>query len=906
MGRGSTTGRAIAERRTIHIHDVLDDPEYELKDEARARAGGVRTILTVPLMREGAPIGVITLQRRAVRPFTEKQIELLETFADQAVIAIENVRLFDEVQARTRDLTELLEQQTATSEVLQVISSSPGELEPVFNTILENATRICESQFGSLVLFDGEGFRTVALHNVPPAYSAQDRGDPFVPAAGAPMDRLKQTKQPVHVVDLTLEPAYIAGFKPIVRIADSAGARSIINIPMLKEGELVGAINIYRQEVRPFTDKQIELVSNFAKQAVIAIENTRLLNELRELLEQQTATSEVLQVISSSPSELEPVFQKMLQNATRVCHAEFGTMVLQEKGGFRHVALYNMPPAYVELVGRDPVFHAPPDGPIQRVARTKQPIHVADWRDEPVYLRGVEPARALADVGGARSVLGVPMLKEGELVGVITIYRQEVQPFTDKQIELVSNFAAQAVIAIENTRLLNELRESLEQQTATSEVLGAIASSGGDLSPVFDKLLANALRLCEAQEGILFRIDGGLFETVSSVGVFANALPAGRFSMPPDTNMGRMLTTRETVHDHDLAASPGYLKRLPVSVTGVEIGGVRTCLHVPMLKEGQVVGAFVIFRTQVRPFSDKHIDLTKSFADQAVIAIENTRLLNELRESLEQQTATSEVLQVISSSPGELEPVFGVILENATRVCNAVFGILALRDGDLFRRVASHNVPPAGAEFLRREPTVQSSQPDSPLDRMVRTKRVVHICDVREEPAYASSPTMIALAELCGGRTFLLVPMLKEDELIGMITIYRQEVIPFADNQIELVRNFAKQAVIAIENTRLLNESYANPCNNRPRRPRFLRSSVVRRPSFSRYFNRCSKMQPASARLSLEHWFYVRMADFAAVHITTRRLPLWKSCNGTRFFTLTRTNLSAACCERNSRFKSLT
>jgi GAF domain-containing protein len=274
------------------------------------------------------------------------------------------------------------------------------------------------------------------------------------------MDRLKQTKQPVHVVDLKLEPAYIAGSKPIVRIVDSAGARSIINVPILKEGELVGAINIYRQEVRPFSNKQIELVSNFAAQAVIAIENARLLKELRESLEQQTATSNVLEVISGSPDSLQPVFQAILENATRICEAKFGNLALYEQGVFRDAALHNPPPAFAELRRRDPTLRPGPDHPLSQIVQTKDIIQIADATAEAKRLDAAHdhPLVALAELAAARTMLIVPMLKDDDLIGIIAIYRQEVRPFTEKQIELVRNFAKQAVIAIENVRLLNELR----------------------------------------------------------------------------------------------------------------------------------------------------------------------------------------------------------------------------------------------------------------------------------------------------------------------------------------------------------------------------------------------------------------------------------------------------------------
>jgi len=653
INRDWVTGRAVVDRKTVHVRDLQAARSEFPEGAAYAKQYGHRTTLATPLLREGNPIGAFLIRRNYVKPFTNEQIELVQNFAAQAVIAIENTRLLSE-------LRESLQQQTATADVLKVISSSPGELKPVFEAMLANAVRICGAKFGMLHLSEGDGFHTAAMHDVPRQFAETRKREPFFrPPAGSPMGHVAATRQVTHIADITTMRGYIEGDQALRDLAKLGGARTLAAVPMLKDNELVGAIVIYRQEVRLFLEKQIELLTNFAAQAVIAIENTRLLNELRqrtndlsESLEQQTATSEVLKVISSSPGDLEPVFDAMLINAMRVCEAKFGFMHRYDGNDWKVMAHQCDVPAYARIVQ---TAQFGPQSVIGRVASARQVVQVADIAATQRYAERDPLAVAAVEVGHVRTILGVPVLKENEVKGAIILYRQELRPFTDKQIELVKNFASQAVIAIENTRLLNELRErtddlseALEQQTATSEVLGVISSSPGALEPIFGTMLQNAIRICDARFGALWLYDGNDFRSAALHNVpadFVEFWRQGPHHPSPGSGLARIVQTKRTVHIADLKEEDGYLKRDRLVVTGVELGGIRSLLLVPMLKEDQFIGAIGIYRQEVRPFTDRQLALVTNFAAQAVIAIENARLLNELRERTRELAASLEDLR---------------------------------------------------------------------------------------------------------------------------------------------------------------------------------------------------------------------------------------------------------------------
>jgi two-component system NtrC family sensor kinase len=615
---GSSLERVRNGESLVHIADVTTDPGQV--GTPLVELGGCRALVCVALRKDNNLLGAITAYRQEPRPFSKKQIALLQNFAAQAVIAMENARLLTETR-------QALEQQTATAEVLHVINSSPGDLAPVFDAILEKAHALCGAAYGGLIIRDRENFRVVAVHGEEGFAEAWRQAIKVRPPEGSPLARLIGGERTIHLADAGAD-ENLHDFPPeIQRLIVAWGVRTLLAVPLLKDRAVLGVITAFRQEVRPFSDQQIALLENFAAQAVIAMENARLLTETRESLEFQTATSDVLQVISRSTFDLQPVLDTLVETAARICRAESGFIFRLHDGFCRMVASFGISAKYKDFQERNPI--APGRGTLAgRVAFERRAVHIEDAAADPEYTR-IEAVR----LGRQRTMFGVPLIREDVLIGIITLARERVEPFNDKEIALVTTFADQAVIAIENTRLITETRQALEQQTATAEVLGVINSSPGDLAPVFDAMLEKAIRLCDAVQGVLWTIDGERGHLATAQGLPDDFVALLRERGEAGTNppLQQIIRGERLIHFLDTTQHELYRSGDPVATAAV-VADVKTVVWVALVREGIPVGAFAIGRRKVQPFSDKQITLLQNFAAQAVIAMDNARLLDEIRQ----------------------------------------------------------------------------------------------------------------------------------------------------------------------------------------------------------------------------------------------------------------------------------
>nr|WP_244448460.1 GAF domain-containing protein [Bosea sp. LC85] len=806
-GRGTVTGRAIDEGRPVQILDVLSDPEYTLL--TGQKLGGWRSALGVPLLRDGKPIGALALLRRDVQAFTSKQVELVETFADQAVIAIENVRLFDELQARTKELTEALQQQVATGDILRAIASSPTDIAPVLKAVAQSACQLCEAYDAVVLLRDGDDLVFDAHHGPIPINLERWPLNRHWTAGRAVLDRV-----PVHVEDLSKE----AGeFPDGYQMARQMGHRTTLSVPLLREGEGIGALVVRRTEVQPFSPKQIALLQTFADQAVIAIENVRLFDEvqartreLTEALQQQTATAEVLKVISRTAFELQPVLDVLVQSAMQLCGADSSFLFRREGEVYRMSAGSGFSPEYTAFM-REQAIALGRNTLVGRTAITAATVHIPDVLVDAEYTWSEAQRR-----GGFRAMLGVPLLREGTPIGILSLMRKTPRSFAVKEIELVTTFADQAVIAIENVRLFDEvqartraLAEALEQQTATSDVLKVISGSPNDLQPIFASIAQTARRLCKADIASIVALRAGEYRLVATDGVrneqLQQLLSEGPIPLDRGSITGRVVLERRTIQVEDVQADAEFKLFI-----GVANDDRRSMLGVPLMLDDEVVGIIVMSRYVVQRFSDKQIELIETFADQAVIAIQNVRLFDEvqartgeLTEALRYQTATADVLQVISRSAFDLQSVLDVLIESACRLCGAEHAFLFQRSGEVYRVAASHGFTAEFVEWMKLQRV--SPGRGTLVGRVALEGEIVHIPDATVDPEYTWHEAL-AIGKM---RTMLGVPLLRDGQPIGSLSLVRLVVKPFTDRQIELVKTFADQAVIAIENARLFGEVQA-------------------------------------------------------------------------------------------------
>jgi GAF domain-containing protein len=767
---------------------------------------GYRTVLMVPMVRRDQALGIIAIWRREQRPFSPGQIALVETFADQAVIAIENVRLFNEIK-------EALDRQTATADILRLIGTSPTDAQPVFEGIARSAVNVCAAFSCAVFALDGDMIQLAATHGVPPERVGRFRQEfPTPLTAEHDIAQTIQARRVFHLADIEHNPNATAKDLENARLGRY---RTRLMVPMVRGDRALGLIAVTREDPTPFPDQIVELLKTFADQAVIAIENVRLFTELQEknraltqahaqvseALEQQTATADILSVISGSPTDVQPVFDAVAESAARLCESFDSAIFRLDGDHLRLVAHHGPIPAHSTL----PLIRGTSNG---RAVLDGQTVHVADIQAEVAeFPEGSENARRM----GHRTVLSVPLMRQGVAIGTINVRRTEARLFTERQVALLQTFADQAVIAIENVRLFNETKEALEKQTATAEVLRVISQSPTDVQPVFDAIVDSAVRLCDAAWADAYRFDGERQHLVacSNLPREGRALLQRLYPRAPDREAatGRAILDRAVIHVPDTDNDSRFA--ITRHVSGIVGGASRSVLAVPMLHHGEAVGVILVHRgEQPRPFSSAEIDLLKTFADQAVIAIENVRLFKELdartqdlTRSVGELRALSEVGQAISSTL-DLQTVLSTIAARATQLSGTDAGVIYEYDeqGEIFVPRATEHLEAEIVETMLATPVRKG---EGATGRLAEVLEPVQVPDILAAPAESRVRGSLVRA---GYRALLAVPLVREDLLIGGLTVIRKATGEFGADIVELLKTFATQSALAIQNARLFRE----------------------------------------------------------------------------------------------------
>jgi GAF domain-containing protein len=789
----SINGRCVLAKAPVQIADVQIDAHYQLT--APARAADYRATVAVPMLQGGEVIGAIAVTRQQPGEFPTQLIELLQTFADQAVIAIENTRLFDEVQGKTRDLEASLQQQTATAEVLKVISRSAFDLDAVMNTLTQSASELCKSQVSALYLPRGEMLVARGLAVADPAKADFLRRTPVRADGSTNLGRTFHAGVIRNIGEIRDE----ADIGLLKVFGEALGFRSILFVPLMREGRSIGVFALAREQVGLYSQREVELVQTFADQAVIAIENARLFDETQEALERQAATSDILRVISQSPTDVRPVFDVIVQAAVRLTGCDRAFFLRCDGATYRATAMATTEGLQNASRPSQPID---PDANFpSRAILGKKTVHLPDWSliDLPPYERGIH------DTFGIVSSLYLPLLCDGECIGLLVLAGTRTNLFGDREVALAESFRDQALIAIENTRLFNEveartrdLTEALAYQTGSGNVLRVIASSPADIDPVLKAIVESARELCEADDAAALLQDGDYLRFSAHSGHIA--ITIDKWPINRNWTAGRAFVDQKPVHVHDMFSAEGAAfpdARAMGQTTG---SAIHTVLSVPLRRGSESIGAILLRRTEVRPFKDKQVDLLSTFADQAVIAIQNARMFNETREALERQTATADILKVIAGSPSDAQPVFEAIATSANRLVGGFSTAVHRVVDDRVELAAFTPTSPAADQALQAAFPMQRSEVAALA--MVANGETAQIGD-----AEAGDPLSRQLGRARGWRSVTFTPLMNRGACIGFIACSRREAGVLADHHVQLLRTFADQAVIAIENARLFSET---------------------------------------------------------------------------------------------------